>query len=111
MIPMWGLGGQQLVFRWLKKGRQALVMQPADGTAPPQVLAPGFFSPSFLAPDGRIAAVAAQDIVMVAVENRKVRVEPLFQTPGADASQPVFSPDGRWLVALDTGAGDPPRPQ
>ena len=21
------------------------------------------------------------------------------------------SPDGRWLVALDTGAGDPPRPQ
>jgi hypothetical protein len=97
MVPMWGPGGQQLVFRWLEKGRRALVMQPADGTAPPHVLASGFFSPSFLAPDGRIAAVSAQDIVMVAIENGKGRVEPLFRTPEAEA-WPVFSPDGSWLA-------------
>jgi hypothetical protein len=105
MYQLWRLGGQQLIFRWLKDGRWALATQPADGTAPPQTLGVGRALLSSVAPDGRIAAVVAEvgdpssrDIVTVMVENGKARLEPLIQTPGFDERWPVFSPDGRWLV-------------
>jgi serine/threonine-protein kinase len=107
--PVWGPGGRQLVFRWLKDGRRVLATQPADGTAPPQVLASGSFYPSSVAPDGRIAAVMDsgidQKIVIVTVENGKARVDPLNQTPKVDERWPEFSPDGHWLLYASNVTG------
>ena len=54
---MWRRGAQELVFLWLTDGRIALVTQPANGTAPPELLAAGRIVPSSVGPDGRIAAM------------------------------------------------------
>jgi hypothetical protein len=103
--PVWGLGGQDLVFAWLNNGREALAVQPADRPAAPRALVSGLVWPSSVAADGRILALVARipgdlfwDIVTVTVEKENARVEPVTQTPNASELWPEFSPDGRWLL-------------
>jgi dipeptidyl aminopeptidase/acylaminoacyl peptidase len=96
--PVWSPDGHRLVFGWIKNGRQSLVAQPADGTAPPQVLVAGRVVPSSFTRDGRqLAALLAGDIVIVTVEKGQASIQPLFQTPDTER-WPEFSPDGRWLA-------------
>jgi len=96
--PVWSPDGHRLVFGWIKNGRQSLVAQPADGTAPPQVLVEGRVVPSSFTRDGRqLAALLAGDIVIVTVEKGQASMQPLFQTPHTEY-WPEFSPDGRWLA-------------
>ncbi len=96
--PVWGPGGQELFFKWLKDGRSALATQSADGATPPRVLVSGNVSPSSFAPDGRIGAVRDnRDLVVVTEQNGKARMEPLMQTPNIER-WPEFSPDGHWLL-------------
>jgi len=99
-IPIWSPDGQRLAFEWLTDGRLAPALQPADGTAPPQVLMDGDITVSSFTPDGRqVAAVReSRDMVLVNVEPGKSDVRPL--TPGSRHVErwPEFSPDGRWLA-------------
>jgi hypothetical protein len=95
--PVWRRGTEELAFLWIRNGMWALATQPANGTAPPQVLMPGPIYASSVGPDGRIAAVTGGDIVTVTVEIGKAHVDPLIQTPRAENS-PQFSPDGHWLL-------------
>ena len=99
-IPIWSPDGRRLAFEWLTDGRLAPAMQPADGTAPPQVLMDGDITMSSFTPDGRqVAAVReSRDMVLVSVEPGKSDVRPL--TPGTQHVErwPEFSPDGRWLA-------------
>jgi serine/threonine-protein kinase len=96
--PVWTPDGHRLVFGWLKDGRKSLAAQPADGTAPPQVLVAGRVVPSSFTRDGRqLAALLAGDIVIVTVEKGQASMQPLFQTPDTER-WPEFSPDGRWLA-------------
>jgi Tol biopolymer transport system component len=97
--PAWTRDGQRVGFCWLRDGRPSLAMQAADGTAPPQVLMPGFFYLSSSTPDGRQLAAADRrgDVETVTVENGKASAQPLWQTPATEW-WPEFSPDGRWLV-------------
>ena len=98
--PVWTPDGQRLVFSWLKDGRLSLAWQRADGTTPPEVLAPGTLEPSSWTPDGRQLAVTTGDAGGVAVatfENGRATVQSLTQTPSS-ARWPEFSPDGHWLA-------------
>jgi hypothetical protein len=67
--PVWSPDGQRLVFNWLAAGRPALASQPADGTAPPEVLVGRRqLFPSSFTPDGRhLAAATMWDIVIVTI--------------------------------------------
>jgi serine/threonine-protein kinase len=100
MWPIWSPDGRRLVFPWLTHGRLSLAVQPADGTARPQVLMLGDLTASSFTPDGRqVAAVRdSQDIVMMTVEPGQTRVQPVTQTPQQSERWPAFSPDGRWLA-------------
>jgi serine/threonine-protein kinase len=104
--PVWSPDGQRLVFSWRKDGRQSVASQPADGTAPPQVLLAGAFAPSSWTPDGRHIAVTQGDrsIVIVTVENGKASAQPVSKTPQTEG-WPSFSPDGRWLAYASNVSG------
>ena len=98
MWPAWFPDGRRLAFLWLKDGRGSLAMQPADGTAPPQVLLERGPAPSSWTADGRrLAAVQRGDIVIVSLDDGKASARPLFETPHTERC-PEFSPDGRWLA-------------
>jgi Tol biopolymer transport system component len=101
---VWSRDGQRLVFDWLAEGRPALASQPADGTAPPQVLVPRMLYPSSVTPDGDVLVVAGRPgnlmgghIAVVTVENGHGRVQTLVETSHTE-SWPAVSPDGHWLA-------------
>ena len=98
--PAWSPDGEHLVYSWAAGRRRLLVSQPADGSSPPQVLAPGRIFPSSFAPDGRHLAALTRsfgDIVIATLQEGRARVEPLLQLPHGEL-WPAFSPDGRWLA-------------
>ena len=72
---VWTRDGQRLLFQWLTGGRPSLAVQPADGTASPQVLLPGSFYRASFKPDGRelAAALDAADMDIVRVTFRSGR--------------------------------------
>ncbi|MGE5360190.1 MAG: protein kinase domain-containing protein [Bacteroidales bacterium] len=99
-IPIWSPDGRNLAFAWLADGRRAMALQPADGTAPPHVLAPGDLTVSSFTPDGRhVAAVRdSRDVVVLSVEPGQNGVQPVARLSQHAERWPEFSPDGRWLA-------------
>jgi serine/threonine-protein kinase len=96
--PIWARDGKQLAFRWLKDGRRALAVQPADGSAPPRVLVPGAFVPTSWSPDGRhVAGLGSGDITIVTVGDGSVSEQPWLKTAHSEMWA-EFSPDGHWLA-------------
>jgi Tol biopolymer transport system component len=94
----WPPDGRRLVLDWLAGGRASLASLAADGSASPQLLAPGHVYPSSFEPTGRqLVAVRNDDIVLVTFENGQARLQPWLQTP-EEESGPEISPDGHWLA-------------
>ena len=90
---------------WIRKGTRSLATIAADGTAPPQDLAP-FATPSSFTPDGRLAVAVFRprpdggegpDVHVLAIRRGKAREEPLLQSPHAER-WPEFSARGDWLA-------------
>jgi eukaryotic-like serine/threonine-protein kinase len=99
--PIWTPDGQRITFWWNKNGRRSVAWQPADGTAAPEVLAPGDLEPSSWTPDGRqLAAVnfSGGDAVIVTRDGQGTSTKPLPRAPNSRIWWPEFSPDGRWLA-------------
>ncbi|MGE5199680.1 MAG: TolB family protein, partial [Rhodospirillaceae bacterium] len=98
--PAWMPDGQRLLFFWRAAGQWSLVSQPADGTAPPQVLRPGRLFPASLTPDGRhvaTVALSSGEIAVATLGDGQAGLQPLTQVPRS-GKWPAFSPDGRWLA-------------
>jgi hypothetical protein len=102
--PIWARDGKQLAFRWLKDGRRALAVQPADGSAPPRVLVPGAFVPTSWSPDGRhVAGLGSGDITIVTVGDGSVSEQPWLKT----AHSEMWPNSRRTGTGLPTGRTSP----
>jgi eukaryotic-like serine/threonine-protein kinase len=103
-FPRWTPDGQRLAFSWLRRGHE-LGWQRADGTAPPEILAPAAGTPSSWSPDGRQLALVKEDDIWVAtVADSRASAQQITRTPQAER-WPAFSPDGRWLAYGDNVSG------
>jgi serine/threonine-protein kinase len=105
--PIWAPDGTQLAFAWLKDGRRALAVQPADGSAQPRVLVPGAFIPTSWSRDGRhIAGLRSGDIAIVTVGDGSGSEQPWLKTAHTEM-WPEFSPNGDWLAYGSNEFGRP----
>jgi serine/threonine-protein kinase len=106
--PLWTPDGQRITFWWNKNGRRSVAWLRADGTAGPEVLAPGDFQPSSWTPDGRQLAVvnySAGEAFIVTRGGGQSTVKPLPQAPNSQVYWPEFSPDGHWLAYGSDASG------
>lgn len=103
--PLWTPDGKRILFQEMGgAGRSRFLWQPADASAPEELLTEhaGAPPPGSWSPDGKLLAFSSSDpktladIWVLPLDGRR---EPrvFLQTPWAEFS-PNFSPDGRWLA-------------
>jgi Tol biopolymer transport system component len=104
---LWTPDGQRIAFNQLlgTYDRQNVLWQPADGSAPPEVLARDAGVLCSWSPDGqRFATVKAGDIWAATLDGSKATLQRVTDTPHGEA-HPEFSPDGRWLAYTSDESG------
>jgi eukaryotic-like serine/threonine-protein kinase len=113
--PVWMPDGLRLVFTSTQAGGVgSLFWQAADGTGIAERLteSPNYQRPSAVSPDGlrvlfwETAEKTATDVMMLTLEEKDRRVQPLIQGPLVDRSAEV-SPDGQWLAYESNDSGQP----
>jgi serine/threonine-protein kinase len=105
-FPRWSPDAKYLLFSWLKDGRLSLASQPADGSAPPEVLAVTDFIPSSVTRDGQQIIGTNGNGTLLAtaeIDGARARVRPLPMTH--NELLPELSPDGRWLAYSSAASG------
>jgi hypothetical protein len=99
--PIWSPDGKTVVFASSRADRWTLHRMAADGTGQAAVLAtfdtvnrvvPGSWSA-----DGKVVVVEVDDDIGVVDTGGQSEWKPLIRTPARE-SQPVVSPDGRWIA-------------
>jgi serine/threonine-protein kinase len=98
---VWTPDGQSIAFA---RGEDATIVEwmPADGSGSPEVLLDleHFVAPSSFSPDGTVLALRAnpdsdRDIGFLKMADGEIR---WFVEDDADETQPIISPDGRWVA-------------
>jgi eukaryotic-like serine/threonine-protein kinase len=113
--PIWSPDGQRVVFSWLDNGQLSVRSQPADGSAPSEVLAAATLSPSSWSSEGQLLGVGirptsghgdtAPHAVIAAPVDTSLGVLPVPHVPDAALQHPEISPDGRWLAYSSNESG------
>jgi serine/threonine-protein kinase len=97
--PVWMPDSRRLMSLQVSDETRAIVMQPADGGAPPEQIADGTFDPSSVSTDGRqILGLKNKDIWVLERSGDKSELRPVLESPGVEERYPAFSPDGHWIA-------------
>ena len=104
--PVWSADGKSVYFL-VRRGGIGRV--PADGSAPPEQMAPtDYMQPSAAHPDGSVLAIiqhadaTGSDIGLLSTKDGTIR--PWLATP-ANEAWPEFSPDGKWMAFASDVSG------
>ena len=96
--PIWTPDSNSVVSGRISEQGRAVVIQPADGRAPPEPIADSGFAPASVSPDGRyILGLKNGDVWVLDRTGREPRLRPVLESSLEERS-PVFSPDGRWFA-------------
>jgi Tol biopolymer transport system component len=104
--PAWSADGKSVYFLVRRGGIGRI---PADGSAPPEQIAPtDYIQPSAAHPDGSVLAIiqhadaTGSDIGLLSTKDGTIR--PWLATP-ANEAWPEFSPDGKWMAYASDVSG------
>jgi serine/threonine-protein kinase len=110
ILPIWGPKGEGIVYTGDRSGSEEIVWLPADGAALQKLVDPAGQPQdgSSWSPDGTVLAInrgprSNRDIWMLDLE-RGGPPKP-FLTSSAYEGEPVFSPDGQWIVYTSDESG------
>ena len=112
-FPVWSADGLRVAFQSTRDGAPSIYWQLADGSAgaPERLTTPAgdeIHIPESFSPEGRSLLFTVQkdnETAIWILDLETHESKPLISALGVDYTQPVFSPNGKWIAYMSTETG------